>query len=145
VATHPLEHLESIREEIIAQWASWLHLSNSLYTTRPYEELISTTAECLDAYLAAIKDEDFEPLNRFIGRIVSLRGALRFPEHEVVDAFRAFRKIASDHLLAGLIEGDTDIDPDPISDVLDAICQVVDYAILRFSEIYYTARIERPH
>ena len=62
-----------------------------------------------------------------------------------MDAFRAFRKIASDHLLAGIIKGDVDIDPEPVSDVLDAICQVVDYAILRFSEIYYTARIERPH
>lgn len=141
--THPLDHLESIREEIVAEWASQLRHSNSLYSTRPYEELLATTQECFSAYLAAIKKENFNPLNRFIGRIVSLRGALNFPEHEVVDAFRAFRKIASDHLLAGLIEENVDIEP--VSDVLDAICQVVDYAILRFSEIYYTARVERPH
>ena len=103
----------------------------------------SQLAGVVDAYLAAILREEFAPLNRFIGRIVSMRGSMNFPEHEVVDAFRAFRKIASDHLLAGLLEGDVEVDP--VSDVLDAICQVVDYAILRFSEIYYTARVERPH
>jgi hypothetical protein len=143
VSTHPLEHLEAIDESIIAEWATQLHTSNTLYSTRPFEELLVTCRECFDAYIAAIRRENFELLNRFIGRIVSLRGALKFPEHEVVDAFRGFRKIASDHLLTGLIE--ENIDVEPISDVLDAICQVVDYAILRFSEIYYTARVERPH
>ena len=141
--THPLEHLEAIDEAIVSEWATQLHTSNTLYSTRPYEELLVTCRECFDAYIAAIRREDFELLNRFIARIVSLRGALKFPEHEVVDAFRAFRKIASDHLLTGLIK--ENIDVEPISDVLDAICQVVDYAILRFSEIYYTARVERPH
>ena len=143
MSTHPLRYLESIRDDIVAQWSSQLHQSNSLYATRPFDELVITTTECLDAYLAAILKEEFAPLNRFIGRIVSMRGSMNFPEHEVVDAFRAFRKIASDHLLAGLLEGDVEVDP--VSDVLDAICQVVDYAILRFSEIYYTARVERPH
>ena len=139
VSTHPLEYLKSIHDDIVSQWAAVLHQSK----TRPYEELLLTTTECMDAYLAAIQREEFEALNRFIGRIVAMRGSMNFPEHEVVDAFRAFRKIASDYLLAGLMEGDVEVEP--VSDVLDAICQVVDYAILRFSEIYYTARVERPH
>jgi hypothetical protein len=61
-----------------------------------------------------------------------------FSEHEVVDAFRAFRKLGSDRLLEGLMSDEVEVEP--VSDVLDAICQVVDYSILRFSEIYYTAR-----
>ncbi|MFO7767470.1 MAG: RsbRD N-terminal domain-containing protein [bacterium] len=143
MSAHPLEYLEAIQDEIIEVWAQELHDSNSLYTTRPIAELRQTTRQCMEAYFAAIKEEDFEPLNKFIGVIVSMRGAMSFPEHEVVDAFRGFRRIASDHLLQGLVLGEVEVDP--VSDVLDAICQVVDYSILRFSEVYYTARTERPH
>ncbi|MFC1629025.1 RsbRD N-terminal domain-containing protein [Gemmatimonadota bacterium] len=138
MSIHPLEYLESISHTIVKDWAEQLSHSNSLYSTRPIPELEATTRECLDAYLAAIKDENFELLNDFIASIASFRGSMSFSEHEVVDAFRAFRKIASDYLLAGLVSDEVDIDP--ISDVLDAICQVVDYTIMRFSEIYYTAR-----
>ncbi len=143
MSVHPLEYLETVQDDIVEAWAQELHESNSLYTTRPMAELRQTTTQCMDAYFAAIMEEDFEPLNKFIGIIVSMRGAMSFPEHEVVDAFRAFRKLASDHLLQGLVLGEVEVDP--VSDVLDAICQVVDYSILRFSEVYYTARTERPH
>lgn len=143
MSAHPLEYLDDIREDIVETWAQELHDSNSLYRTRPITELRQTTGQCFKAYFAAIKEQDFEQLNKFIGVIVSMRGAMSFPEHEVVDAFRIFRKIASDHLLHGLVLGDVEVDP--VSDVLDAICQVVDYSILRFSEVYYTARTERPH
>lgn len=137
MSAHPLLYLDKKSSNIVAEWADLLKTSNSLYATRPMDELRATTRECLDAYLAAITQEDFEPLNAFIGSIASLRSSMGFSEHEVVDAFRAFRKLASDHLLKGLVEDEVDVDP--VSDVLDAICQVVDYAILRFSEIYYTA------
>ena len=137
MSTHPLLYLDTKGSQIVAEWAEQLKESNSLYATRPIPELKATTRECLDAYLAAIKKEDFEPLDSFIGSIASLRSSMRFSEHEVVDAFRAFRKIASDLLLQGLVEDEVDVEP--VSDVLDAICQVVDYSILRFSEIYYTA------
>jgi hypothetical protein len=137
VSTHPLLYLDTKSSHIVTEWAEQLKSSNSLYSTRPLHELKVTTRECLDAYLAAIKKEEFEPLNAFIGSIASLRSSMGFSEHEVVDAFREFRKIASDHLLQGLV--DDEVDVEPVSDVLDAICQVVDYAILRFSEIYYTA------
>lgn len=140
---HPLAYLETMRDDIVREWAASMQASNSLYATRPLPELITTTSTCMDAYLVAIREEEFEPLNRFIGSIVAMRGAMNFPEHEVVDAFRGFRRIASDHLLRGLMMGE--VDEEPASDVLDAICQVVDYAILRFSEIYYTARVSRPH
>ncbi|MFC1628500.1 hypothetical protein ACFL3H_05250 [Gemmatimonadota bacterium] len=49
---------------------------------------------------------------------------MTFTEHEVVDAFRLFRKIASDYLLAGLVSDGIEIEP--FSDVIDAICQVLD-------------------
>jgi len=137
VSAHPLLYLDSKGSQIVVEWADQLKTSNSLYATRPVNELRATTRECLDAYFAAIKKEDFEPLNAFIGSIASLRSSMGFSEHEVVDAFRAFRKLASDHLLQGLV-GD-EVEVEPASDVLDAICQVVDYSILRFSEIYYTA------
>ena len=137
MSAHPLLYLDTKSSDMVAEWADLLKTSNSLYSTRPINELRATTRECLDAFLAAIQDEDFEPLNAFIGSIASLRGSMGFSEHEVVDAFRAFRKLASDHLLKGLVEDEVDIEP--VSDVLDAICQVVDYSILRFSEIYYTA------
>jgi hypothetical protein len=143
MSVHPLLYLEGVKEDIIKEWVALLHSSNTSYARRPLEELHATTQECLEAYLTAIRSENFEPLNRFIGRIIATRGAMNFPEHEVVDAFRAFRKIASDHLLAGLMGGDVEIES--VSDVLDALFQVVDYAILRFSEIYYTRRAQRPH
>ena len=138
MSAHPLLYLEGKSPQIAAEWAELLKSSNSLYSTRPLNELKATTGECFDAYFAAIKKEDFERLNDFIGSIASLRSSMGFSEHEVVDAFRAFRKIASDHLLKGLVEDEVEVEP--ASDVLDAICQVVDYSILRFSEIYYTAR-----
>ena len=141
MSIHPLEYLERISNTIVREWAEQLSHSNSLYSTRPIPELEATTRECFDAYLIAIKEEEFELLNDFIAAIASLRASMSFSEHEVVDAFRAFRKISSDHLLAGLVADDIDIDP--ISDVIDAICQVVDYTILRFSEIYYTARAKQ--
>ncbi|MFC1499445.1 RsbRD N-terminal domain-containing protein [Candidatus Zixiibacteriota bacterium] len=134
----PIDYLESISHMIVKDWAEQLSHSNSLYSTRPMPELEATTRECLDAYLSAIKEENYELLNDFIDSIASFRSSMSFSEHEVVDAFRAFRKIASDYLLAGLVSDDVDIDP--LSDVIDAICQVVDYTIMRFSEIYYTAR-----
>ncbi len=137
MSTHPLLYLDTKSSHVVAEWADQLKTSNSLYSTRPVPELKATTRECLDAYLAAIKQENFEPLDAFIGSIASLRSSMGFSEHEVVDAFRAFRKIASDHLLQGLVDDEVDIEP--VSDVLDAICQVVEYSILRFSEIYYTA------
>ena len=138
MSTHPLDYLESISHQVVNDWTDQLGHSNTLYSTRPRIELEATTRECFDAYLTAIKDEEFEPLNEFIASIASFRGSMSFSEHEVVDAFRLFRKIASDYLLAGLVTDDVDIEP--LSDVIDAICQVVDYTILRFSEIYYTAR-----
>ena len=138
MSVHPLEYLENISHTIVKEWAEQLSHSNSLYSGRPLPELEATTRECLDAYLSAIKDEEFEPLNDFITSIASFRGSMSFSEHEVVDAFRVFRKIASDYLLAGLVTDEVDIDP--VSDVIDAICQVVDYTIMRFSEIYYTTR-----
>ncbi len=138
MSVHPLEYLESISHTIVKDWADQLSHSNSLYSGRPLPELEATTRECLDAYLTAIKEANFDPLNDFIASIASLRGSMSFSEHEVVDAFRVFRKIASDYLLAGLVTDEVDIDP--VSDVIDAICQVVDYTIMRFSEIYYTAR-----
>jgi hypothetical protein len=143
MSVHPLIYLERIRDEIVSEWADRLLRSNTLYATRPIEELHLTTGECFDAYMAAVRSEDFEPLNRFLGRIIATRGAMNFPEHEVVDAFRAFRKIASDRLLAGLMGGDVEVES--VSNVLDALFQVVDYTILRFSEIYYTTRAQRPH
>jgi len=143
MSIHPLLYLEGIKEQIIVEWADRLHTSNTSYAGRPIDELRLTTRECFEAYLAAVRGEDFEPLNRFIGRIVSTRSSMNFPEHEVVDAFRIFRKIVSDHLLAGLMVKDVEIES--VSDVLDALFQVVDYAILRFSEIYYTTRAQRPH
>ena len=138
MSVHPLEYLESISHTIVKDWADQLSHSNSLYSGRPLPELEATTRECLDAYLTAIKEANFDPLNDFIASIASLRGSMSFSEHEVVDAFRVFRKIASDYLLAGLVTDEVDIGP--VSDVIDAICQVVDYTIMRFSEIYYTAR-----
>ena len=138
MSAHPLIYLEDISHKIVSEWAEVLHSSNTLYSTRPIPELKATTRECLDAYLAAIKDENFEPLNDFIASIAALRGSMTFSEHEVVDAFRVFRRIASDYLLTGLVADEVDVDP--VSDVIDAICQVVDYSIMRFSEIYYTAR-----
>ena len=143
MSVHPLIYLERIRDEIVSEWADRLRMSNTLYATRPIEELHITTCECFDAYMTAVRSENFEPLNRFIGRIIATRGSMNFPEHEVVEAFRAFRKIASDHLLAGLMGGDVEVES--VSDVLDALFQVVDYTILRFSEIYYTTRAQRPH
>lgn len=142
MSAHPLIYLENISYKIVTEWADQLRNSNSLYSTRPITELQVTTRECLDAYLSAIKEENFEPLNDFISSIAALRGSMSFSEHEVVDAFRVFRKIASDYLLSGLVADEVDVEP--VSDVLDAICQVVDYAIMRFSEIYYTARAKQP-
>jgi len=138
VSAHPLDYLDSISHQIVKDWTDQLNHSNTHYATRPLSELEATTRECLSAYLTAIKDEDFEPLNDFIASIAFFRGSMSFTEHEVVDAFRLFRKIASDYLLAGLVSDDVEIDP--LSDVIDGICQVVDYTILRFSEIYYSAR-----
>jgi hypothetical protein len=138
VSVHPLDYLDSISHQIVKDWTDQLNHSNTHYATRPLSELEATTRECLSVYLTAIRDEDFEPLNDFIASIAFFRGSMSFTEHEVVDAFRLFRKIASDYLLAGLVSDDVEIDP--LSDVIDGICQVVDYTILRFSEIYYTAR-----
>jgi len=138
VSAHPLDYLDSISHQIVKDWTDQLNHSNTHYATRPLSELEATTRECLSAYLTAIRDEDFEPLNDFIASIAFFRGSMSFTEHEVVDAFRLFRKIASDYLLAGLVSDDVEIDP--LSDVIDGICQVVDYTILRFSEIYYSAR-----
>ena len=138
MSAHPIEYLEGISHQIVKDWTDQLSHSNTHYATRPQSELEATTRECISVYLTAIKEEDFEPLNDFIASIAFFRGSMSFTEHEVVDAFRLFRKIASDYLLAGLVADEVDIDP--LSDVIDAICQVVDYTILRFSEIYYTAR-----
>jgi len=138
VSVHPLDYLDSISHQIVKDWTDQLSHSNTHYATRPLTELEATTRECLSVYLTAIKDEDFEPLNDFIASIAFFRGSMSFTEHEVVDAFRLFRKIASDYLLAGLVSDDVEIDP--LSDVIDAICQVVDYTILQFSEIYYSTR-----
>ncbi len=138
MSAHPLIYLEQSKHEIVRAWADLLHESNSLYATRPVEELRATTGEAFDANLIAIKAQDFDPLNDFITSIAGLRAAMGFSEHEVVDAFRAFRKLGSDRLLEGLMSDEVEVEP--VSDVLDAICQVVDYSILRFSEIYYTAR-----
>ena len=138
MSAHPLEYLDSISHQIVKDWTDQLSHSNTHYATRPLNELEATTRECLSAYLIAIREENFEPLNDFISSIAFFRGSMSFTEHEVVDAFRLFRKIASDYLLAGLVSDDVDIEP--LSDVIDAICQVVDYTILRFSEIYYAAR-----
>jgi len=138
VSAHPLLFLEESRPAIVSAWADTLHESNSLYATRPRDELLATTGEAFDANIAAIKEQDFEPLNDFIASIAGLRASMGFSEHEVVDAFRAFRKLGSDRLLEGLMDDEVEIEP--VSDVLDAVCQVVDYAILRFSEIYYTTK-----
>ena len=143
MSAHPIDYLELAGDDIVTEWALRLHRSNSLYALRPIEELQNTTRTCFEAYLMAMKEERFDLLDQFIGGIVTMRGAMNFPEHEVVDAFRVFRKIASDRLLQGLMNGE--VETDPVSDVLDAVCQVVDYTILRFSEIYYTARAARPH
>jgi len=138
VSAHPLIYLEESRSQIVAAWADTLHESNSLYSTRPLEELVVTTGEAFDANIAAIKLQDFDQLNDFIASIAGLRASMGFSEHEVVDAFRAFRKLGSDRLLEGLMNDEVEVEP--VSDLLDAICQVVDFAILRFSEIFYTAR-----
>ncbi|MFC1530561.1 RsbRD N-terminal domain-containing protein [Gemmatimonadota bacterium] len=138
MSAHPLDYLDSISHQIVKKWTDQLSHSNTHYATRPMSELEATTRECLSAYLTAIKDDDYEPLNDFIASIAFFRGSMQFTEHEVVDAFRLFRKIASDYLLAGLVSDEVDIDP--LSDAIDGICQVVDYTILRFSEIYYSAR-----
>lgn len=83
------------------KWAEALQSwKDTGYASRPLEELLRTTAECFDAYLAGIAREDFEPLHQFVERITRFRVGLGFTVDAVMRAFLIFRPLATEAVVS---------------------------------------------
>lgn len=120
--------LETHREEIMGEWVRRILTEVSeRYSRRPVEEVRSTVSEATEAYFAALTEDDFSKMDRFIAKITAMRLDVGFALSEVQGAFELYRTVLVPILLA-------ELDASLLRDTLDRLNRCLSHTIRRFSD-----------
>jgi PAS domain S-box-containing protein len=129
--------LNDKREAIIAEWIDRLMTeAGTLYAKRPRQELVCTVTAAYDANLSVLVHDDFNPIDRFIQKITTLRLEAGFPLSDVQMAFEIFRSIA-----LPLIAAETTTDE--FLAVVTAVNRCLTYTLHRFSDHFQAMHQEK--
>ncbi|OPY03928.1 MAG: cyclic-di-GMP phosphodiesterase [Syntrophorhabdus sp. PtaB.Bin184] len=120
--------LETHRDEIMGEWVRRILTEVSeRYSRRPAEEVRGTISEATEAYFAALTEDDFLKMDRFISKITAMRLDVGFTLSEVQGAFELYRTVLVPILLA-------ELDVSLLPDALDRLNRCLSHTIRRFSD-----------
>jgi phosphoserine phosphatase RsbU/P len=125
------EVLQKYREQLARQWAEIAHEEiSSLYSSRPLDELIDTTAQAGEAYFAAMVQEDFTKIDAFIAKISKLRLEGGFFLSEIQKVFEIYRTI----LIPILVK---ELQDDALLNALQTLNACLSRTIFSFSDYFH--------
>jgi len=120
--------LETHRDEIMGEWVRRILTEVSeRYSRRPAAEVRGTISEATEAYFAALTEDDFSKMDRFIEKITVMRLDVGFALSEVQGAFELYRTVLMPILLA-------ELDVSLLPDALDRLNRCLSHTIRRFSD-----------
>jgi PAS domain S-box-containing protein len=119
---------ETHRDESMGEWVRRILTEVSeRYSRRPAEEVRGTISEATEAYFAALTEDDFLKMDRFISKITAMRLDVGFTLSEVQGAFELYRTVLVPILLA-------ELDVSLLPDALDRLNRCLSHTIRRFSD-----------
>lgn len=120
--------LETHRDEVVREWVRRiLSEVSERYSLRPEEEVRGTISEATEAYFAALTEDDFSKMDRFISKITAMRLDVGFTLSEVQGAFELYRTVLVPILL-------TELDASLLPDALHRLNHCLSHTIRRFSD-----------
>ncbi len=120
--------LEARRDEIMGEWVRRILTEVSEhYSRRPLEEVRGTISEATEAYFAALTEDDFSKMDRFIEKITAMRLDVGFALSEVQGAFELYRTVLVPIFL-------TELDTSLLPDALQRLNRCLSHTIRRFSD-----------
>ncbi len=120
--------LEARRDEIMGEWVRRILTEVSeRYSRRPVEEVRETISEATEAYFAALTEDDFSKMDRFIEKITAMRLDVGFALSEVQGAFELYRTVLVPIFL-------TELDTSLLPDALQRLNCCLSHTIRRFSD-----------
>lgn len=84
--------LKKHKDAIVRKWARDMKKSLDDYVARPYEELVQTTSEHLDAYIRALETGDESAHRSFLGRLAKMRSDMDFHLSQTLRAMMVGRE-----------------------------------------------------
>ncbi len=124
--------LETHRDEVVREWVRRiLSEVSERYSRRPVEEVRGTISEATEAYFAALTEDDFSKMDRFISKITAMRLDVGFTLSEVQGAFELYRTVLVPILL-------TELDASLLPDALHRLNHCLSRTIRRFSDHFQT-------
>lgn len=84
--------LKKHKEAIVQKWAKDMKKTLDDYVSRPYEELVQTTSEHLEAFILALEEGDETAHRSFLGRLAKLRSDMDFHLSQTLRAMMVGRE-----------------------------------------------------
>ena len=125
-----IDVLNNNRTAIIAEWIHSIRTQISdLYSDRPEDGIADTVTEAYESYIAALSNNDFSKINRFIEKMARIRLVNGFPLADVQMAFEFFRSISIPLLVKETTR-------DELYDAMLCINHCLTHTLHRFSDLF---------